>query len=114
LGLDHKREVVNPELRAELFEERGHSCEACRRDLRGDRFDVHHIDYGQRDNPDSLKILCNPCHNVVNVLTGLKWWFAQEMGMVQQKDASQIQKLRSRKEPFWMKPDFDKVDVYEE
>ncbi len=98
---------VSSELRVELFEERGHACEACRRDLSVTSYDVHHTDYTRGDNPDFLKILCKPCHGVINVLTGMKWWFAKEVGLIETTP------LRSSLDPF-EELKRTRPDVYEE
>lgn len=95
--------TVLPEVRRTLFEERGGCCEACSKDLSTDRFDVHHTDYTQSENPDFLKILCLPCHGVVNYLTGVKWWFARETGRIDVSKAG----FRTQRTNFWQQPGFE-------
>lgn len=72
---------LDPKLRMSLFQERGHVCEACSRDLSQSRFDVHHTNYNKGDDPKYLRILCKPCHKIVGYLTGAVSWFAKESGL---------------------------------
>jgi len=108
-------EQITPGLRWKIFEEREHSCEACASDLTGQKFDIHHTDYNKGSDPDYLKILCKPCHSIVNVLTGMKWWFAQETGLVAKQDTKGRSSRNKRPLPFWLEPGFEwPPDVDEE
>jgi len=112
---DKDTEPISPRLRAQLFEERGHSCEACDIDVTDRQFDVHHTDYTQGSNPEYLRLLCKPCHNVVGVLTGMKWWFAQEVGLVEKQERTRRSKSGNVNQmPFWMDADFVKDEPAEE
>ena len=112
---DKDTEPISPRLRTQLFEEREHSCEACSIDVTDRQFDIHHTDYTQGSNPEYLKLLCKPCHNVVGVLTGMKWWFAQEVGLVEKQEKIPKQKKGDVNQiPFWMEEDFVKQEPTEE
>lgn len=100
-------EQITPGLRWKIYEEREHSCEACASDLTGQKFDIHHTDYNKGSDPDYLKILCKPCHNIVNVFTGMKWWFAQEIGLVAKQDTNRRSSRNKRPLPFWLEPGFE-------
>lgn len=108
-------EPISPRLRAQLFEKREHSCEACSIDVTDRPFDIHHTDYTQGSNPEYLKLLCKPCHNVVGILTGMKWWFAQEVGLVEKQPRTRTSKKGNINQmPFWMEEDFVKHEPAEE
>ena len=112
---DKDTDPISPRLRAQLFDEREHSCEACNIDVTDRPFDVHHTDYTQGSNPEYLRLLCKPCHNVVGVLTGMKWWFAQKVGLVEKQERTRRPKGGNANQiPFWMEDDFVKYEPVEE
>lgn len=66
---------IDPELRKKIFHERGCICELCQAKLDYKNFRMHHTNYFKKNDPDYLKVVCKPCHSIINMLTEVVSWF---------------------------------------
>lgn len=87
IGRSGPREPINSKAREAIFHDRGCVCEICQSKLDAKSFQLHHMNYFKGNDPEYLKVVCEPCHSVVNMLTGVVSWFESKMHPLDGKSA---------------------------
>lgn len=87
IGRSSQRETIDSRVREAIFHERGCVCEICQTKLEVKSFQLHHMNYFRGNDPEYLKVVCEPCHSVVNMLTGVVSWFESQMQSLGRKTA---------------------------
>jgi len=103
---------VTQKLRKQLFYDRGEACEACTEKIELKHSRIHHLNYYKGDNPEFLRVLCVPCHEIVGKLTGLINWFQIYDKKPEWKVLKTVLELNDNKQSSYLYPDKKHTTVF--